>query len=267
MCFLLKNAKLKIISLLTVTGAILCVSPSKAETFVMPVDGKLYLEVVNAKPGAEWKFGVGTSAANCQVFLASLPDTSFPKGEIPVENAHAGSPVPFCMWSKYGASSAWAFSGGSDAASQVAFWDGHNTLHMGGNIIEQTGPTTWVMHLDNAVSYLYDDSNDDILIAIRIEPIGLNPSPSPVPLNPGYGANPELKDIKTIYVGSFGNDKGADLIRAKVISRIVKSGRLQVVESEEQADAILTGVGQTSKSFVGLSPGLRRTVKTLLTVR
>jgi hypothetical protein len=48
-----------------------------------------------------------------------------------------------------------------------------------------------------------------------------------------------LRDVKTVYVGSFGNGPGADLIRAKVITDLVKSGRLEVAESPENADAIL----------------------------
>ena len=57
-----------------------------------------------------------------------------------------------------------------------------------------------------------------------------------------------VQDIKTIYVGSFGEGPGSDLIRNKVIARLVKSGRVEVVENPESADAILTGVGELSKS-------------------
>jgi len=59
-----------------------------------------------------------------------------------------------------------------------------------------------------------------------------------------------LRDVKKVYVGSFGNEFGADVIRNKLISHPVKSGRIEVVEKEEQADAILTGAGQVSANHV-----------------
>src|SRR6266481_388321 len=55
-----------------------------------------------------------------------------------------------------------------------------------------------------------------------------------------------LQDVKKIYVGSFGDGPGSELIRSKLISRLVKSNRVEVVEVPDQADAILTGVGELS---------------------
>ena len=57
-----------------------------------------------------------------------------------------------------------------------------------------------------------------------------------------------LRDVKRVYVGSFGDAVGADVIRNKVIAHLVKSGRIEVVEKAEQADSILTGAGQVSES-------------------
>jgi len=41
----------------------------------------------------------------------------------------------------------------------------------------EASATSWLMHLDNAVSYLYDDSNDDILVQITIGAVA-PPQPS-----------------------------------------------------------------------------------------
>lgn len=57
-----------------------------------------------------------------------------------------------------------------------------------------------------------------------------------------------LQDVKSVYVGSFGDGPGSELIRSKITSRLVKSGRLEVVEVPGQADATLTGVGELSKT-------------------
>jgi hypothetical protein len=56
----------------------------------------------------------------------------------------------------------------------------------------------------------------------------------------------QLKDVKRVYVGTFGEAFGADVIRSKVIAHLVKSHQIDVVENEEQADAILTGAGQVA---------------------
>lgn len=40
---------------------------------------------------------------------------------------------------------------------------------MGGKILQNTTPTTWLLHLDDTLSYLYDDYND-VLMQIRIVP-------------------------------------------------------------------------------------------------
>lgn len=57
-----------------------------------------------------------------------------------------------------------------------------------------------------------------------------------------------LQDVKKVYVGPFGDGPGSELIRSKLISHLVKSKRLEVVEVANQADAILTGVGELSKT-------------------
>ena len=57
-----------------------------------------------------------------------------------------------------------------------------------------------------------------------------------------------LQDVKTIFVGSFGDGPGGELIRSKVVSYLVKSKRIDVVESPDSADAVLTGAGELSKT-------------------
>jgi hypothetical protein len=59
---------------------------------------------------------------------------------------------------------------------------------------------------------------------------------------------PRLQDVRRIYVDSFGTGDGADVIRSKIITRLVKAGRFDVVQSADQADAVLTGASQVSKT-------------------
>jgi Lipopolysaccharide-assembly len=62
------------------------------------------------------------------------------------------------------------------------------------------------------------------------------------------GAVQRLQDVHRIYVDSFGTGDGADVIRSKVITRLVKAGRFEIVQSADQADAVLTGASQVSKT-------------------
>jgi len=57
-----------------------------------------------------------------------------------------------------------------------------------------------------------------------------------------------LQDVRRIYVDSFGAGDGADVVRSKIITRLVKAGRFEVVQSADQADAVLTGASQLSKT-------------------
>jgi hypothetical protein len=56
-----------------------------------------------------------------------------------------------------------------------------------------------------------------------------------------------LRDVRTVYVGTFGNGENAETIRAKVLAAIVKSKRITAVLSEEDADAVLTGTALTTE--------------------
>src|SRR5438128_10358886 len=56
-----------------------------------------------------------------------------------------------------------------------------------------------------------------------------------------------LGDIKKIYVASLGTADGADVIREKIIARLVQSGKVAVVESSEEADATLAGIAERSR--------------------
>jgi len=83
------------------------------------------------------------------------------------------------MFTTFGGNSAWGFSNRSNEASLTAFTDEDNSLGLGGSIIEQESATTWLMHLDNSVSYLYDDDDNDIVLRLRLsggEPTGADAS-------------------------------------------------------------------------------------------
>lgn len=54
-------------------------------------------------------------------------------------------------------------------------------------------------------------------------------------------SNPQLKDIKKIYVSALGSTDKSDVIREKIKIRLMKTGKFTIVDRKEESDAILTG--------------------------
>jgi len=52
-----------------------------------------------------------------------------------------------------------------------------------------------------------------------------------------------LKDVKRIYVDTFGSDPVSAQIQAMVVTQLLQSNRFVVTENREKADAILKGAG------------------------
>jgi uncharacterized repeat protein (TIGR03803 family) len=139
-------------------------------TFVMAVNGTLYLQQKGSSAGATTEFGIGTSPANFVKYYSGLPNNPNPVGEVLVGTFTKGTVIDFGIFTQLGSQSGWAFTTGSTRASVVAFSEVDNSLGMGGKILQKTTPTTWLLHLDDALSYLYDDDDNDLLMQIRIVP-------------------------------------------------------------------------------------------------
>jgi hypothetical protein len=60
-----------------------------------------------------------------------------------------------------------------------------------------------------------------------------------------------LEDVHKIYVDSFEGGDAADAIRGKILAQLGKARRFEVVESADQADAVLTGASQIAKLAKG----------------
>jgi hypothetical protein len=54
--------------------------------------------------------------------------------------------------------------------------------------------------------------------------------------------------VHKIYVDNFGSGQDAEVTRSKVIAQLVKSGRFEVVQSRDQADAVLVGSSQVTSA-------------------
>jgi hypothetical protein len=142
-----------------------------ASFFTVPYDATLYLAPLGGDAGATTEFGLGTSQQNAVPIFAGLPNNPQPAGQVQIGFVSAGTDLNFYEKTDFG-STEWAFSIDTvTVASRVAFLDLNNTLGLGGSIVEPTGPTTWLLHLDDAVSYLFDDDNNDLYVQIRLVPV------------------------------------------------------------------------------------------------
>ena len=138
--------------------------------FVMPFNGTLYLQQKGGEAGASTEFGLGTSPNNFVKYYSGLPNNPDPVGEVLVGSFTKGTIINFGMFTEFGSATGWAFSSGTDRASVVAFSDVDDSLHMGGGIMQQTSSTTWLLHLDDALSYQFDDDDNDVLMQVRVVP-------------------------------------------------------------------------------------------------
>jgi hypothetical protein len=139
-----------------------------AESFTAPYGGNLYLQCIGGSAGATSQFGIGSSPANFVAYLNGLP-SGCPDAEVLVGPVAAGQTVEFGISTLWLGQTYWAFSGNTDEASIVSFTDVCNTLGMNGKIIQQTSPTTWVMHLNDAAHYTISQCEaNNILVQIRL---------------------------------------------------------------------------------------------------
>jgi hypothetical protein len=172
------------IAILTVLSS-LAVAPPRAradsiQEFVMPSGGYLSIQFIGGSAAGVTTFGLGTSPNNFVAFFTGLPNSPSSLRAVNVGFFSAGTTIHMGMFTRFAGASGWAFSNGTDQASIVAFSDIDNSLGLGGSIIQQTGPNTWVLHLDDALSYKYDDDDNDVLIRLRItsKPVSTVPEPA-----------------------------------------------------------------------------------------
>lgn len=76
----------------------------------------------------------------------------------------------------------------------------------------------------------------------------------------GHAGQPgvSLQQIKSVYVDSFGAKPGARELRASLIAALEKSHKLKVAAAAGQADAVLSGSGETwIRGYYSLNPRVR----------
>jgi hypothetical protein len=136
------------------------------DVFVVPYDATWYITPVGGDATSVTELGVGSSPRDHRRIFRGLPSKPVPSDEVEVGFVAAGSRLR--LYLKTGEH--WAFSESSiGREAEVVFRDRDDSLGGRGSIVERTGPTTWVLHLDEVDSG--DDDDDDLLIGIRLEPV------------------------------------------------------------------------------------------------
>jgi hypothetical protein len=159
---------LKSLSVVTILYFTIALATANADEFVMPVTGGLFLQQKGGEAGGITTFGLGTSPSNFIPIYTGLPNNPNPVGEVFVGLFNAGTTIHMGEFTEFGDLNGFAFSNSTDEASTVAFSDIDNSLGMNGSIIQRTGPNTWVLHLDDAVSFKFDDDDNDVLMQVRV---------------------------------------------------------------------------------------------------
>lgn len=137
---------------------------------VVPYKCNVYLSFVGGEAAADTELGIGTSEENFKTVFTGLPNTPFPASEVKIGKYKKGARIPLCLKSKFSGSTYYAFWGRSDNSSTVAFKDTDNTLGLDGNtIVKSEGNSIYTIYLDDAVSFIYDDDDNDIIIRMRLE--------------------------------------------------------------------------------------------------
>jgi DnaJ domain len=135
-----------------------------ADFFIIPYNATLYVAPGMGDGGGVTEFGVVESQGDPLPIFTGLPGHLRPAREIEVGHVSAGSKLRIYL--KRGNS--WAFSDSVfTEQSRETFSDRDNSLGGNGSIIEKTGASTWILHLDDIGSH--DDDDDDIFIQIRLE--------------------------------------------------------------------------------------------------
>ena len=160
----------------------LCGAPAAtAGFFVLPYDAEVFLQPAGGEAAATTEFGYLTPTGNLVPLFEGLPNMPNPDHAVDLGFFTGGTGLDFYEKTEFGGMTYFAYSNAHDQASLVAFTDIDNSLGMGGSVIQQTGTSTWLFHLDDAASYLFDDDDNDVHIQLQLQ-VGFVPEPEGLPL-------------------------------------------------------------------------------------
>lgn len=178
----------QLIGLFAIFGAtfLLALSDASASLISTTVSGDLKFEYLGGEAGPSiQEFGIGTPNAESSssdrnaVFII---DYYHPRPVLQIVNKGyfwQGSQLDFYNLSNYNGNQ-FAFSSRLSTtptlADRTTFSDTDNSLNLGGSVVENIGGNAWILHLDDAWSYMYDDDDNELIIKVWIDQSATPPS-------------------------------------------------------------------------------------------
>ncbi|MER2540011.1 MAG: hypothetical protein ABTQ26_12290 [Azonexus sp.] len=150
--------------------------------------GDLMFEYLGGEAGPSLlEFGIGTPESSSSladrnmVFVIDYYRSPTPQPIVNNGYFGSGSQLDFYNLSNYNGN-LFSFSSrllSSPRNSDLAtFTDTDNSLRLGGSVVESIGSNMWILHLDDAWSYMYDDDDNEMLIKVWIAPTAGIPEPN-----------------------------------------------------------------------------------------
>ncbi|MEZ5325559.1 MAG: hypothetical protein R3F19_10900 [Verrucomicrobiales bacterium] len=139
---------------------------------VAPFDCTVYLRGSGGSASATSHMGLGTTNTDFRAILLDLPRISLTGEDDAVEVGRfsMGDPIPLAIVTSWTGRQHYAFVAGGDQASRGAFYDVDGSSGKEGEHGVETIDDHFLLHLDDAASYTFDDNDQDILIEIWFEP-------------------------------------------------------------------------------------------------
>jgi len=132
-----------------------------------PFDCSVFLRAVGGSAGATSEVGLGTTPDNFRPFIWGLP-REITDEVVELGKFREGESIPLAIKSNFSGDH-YAFMGGQDRESITAFTDKDGSLEEHGKqLIEPVGER-FLMHLDDAASFSFDDNDQDLLVEIWFE--------------------------------------------------------------------------------------------------
>jgi len=160
-----------------VAAYLLACSAAHASLITTSAPGDLMFAYLGGEAGPSLQeFGIGTPAEASLLAdrnLVFVIDYRLPPVVVPIINKGyfwAGSELDFYNLSDYNGN-LFAFSSrlvsGALQPDLAVFTDRDNSLHLGGGVVQSVGDNAWILHLDDAWSYAYDDDDNEMIIKVN----------------------------------------------------------------------------------------------------
>lgn len=163
---------------------------AQAGLISIPVSGHLIFVAVEGHGGtSEQEFGIIAPGGEREmVFTLHLVDgnlaSTSPQPVVDMGLFSAGTSLDFYNVSWFDGPK-FAFSanlaGSPTPSDLVVFTDRDNSLGLGGGVVEVLGDNHWLLHLDDAASFNYDDDDNELIIDVRVIPSVSNSNGIPEP--------------------------------------------------------------------------------------